>query len=70
MKHCREFVNYRQAVVLVQYGETDEEAWRRHISMNPEDRNVDVRIFHRQSRGCELPSAAKQKSAGPRPTKY
>ncbi len=50
MKPCWQFVNYRLAIVLVHFGETDEEAWSRHLSLHPEDRNVDVRIFHRQSK--------------------
>jgi hypothetical protein len=49
MKACWQYVNYRLAIVLVKCGETDEEAWRRHLSRHPEDRNADVRIFHRQS---------------------
>ena len=34
------------AVVVVQKGETTEQAWRRHVKKHPEDTCADVRIFH------------------------
>lgn len=42
----------RLAVVVVEGGETDEEAWRRHLSVHPEDRHADIRVFHRQPGGA------------------
>ena len=34
------------AVVEVRFGESQEEAWRRHLVDHPESVRVDVRIFH------------------------
>jgi len=34
------------AVVVVQRGETKEQAWQRHIKKYPEDTYAHVRIFH------------------------
>lgn len=47
VKHGRQYPGCRLAIVVVQCEETDEEAWRRHLSLHPEDRNADIRIFHR-----------------------
>lgn len=37
---------FRIAVVLVRAGETEDQAWKRHLREYPEDRTADVRIFH------------------------
>jgi|GEM_PF-2447283 len=36
------------AVVEARPGETNEEAWRRHLLQNPEDRQATVKIFNRR----------------------
>jgi hypothetical protein len=36
----------RVAVVLVKAGETEQQAWRRHLNEHPEDDRADIRIFH------------------------
>ena len=43
------FFNIRMAIVEVQAGETDDEAWSRHLTSRPEDRWANIRIFNRQS---------------------
>lgn len=34
------------AVIEVNAGETQEEAWRRHLTLNPESAQAHIRIFH------------------------
>ena len=36
---------FRVAVIFVAPEETKDQAWRRHVKKNPEDRNVDIKIF-------------------------
>jgi hypothetical protein len=48
MEFKHPYLNSLVAVVLVQGGETDEEAWHRHVESHPEHLNVNIRIFHRQ----------------------
>lgn len=38
--------NFKTVVVVVDTGETKQQAWRSHLSKNPEDRNADIKIFH------------------------
>ncbi len=42
------YLGYPVAVILVQRGETDEEAWHRHVESHPEHSNIRIRIFHHQ----------------------
>jgi hypothetical protein len=37
----------RMAIVEVIYGETDKEAWQRHLAARPEDRYANVWVFNR-----------------------
>jgi hypothetical protein len=39
--------NLRMAVVEVKEGETDKDAWLRHLAVNPQDRYANVWIFNR-----------------------
>jgi|UniRef100_A0A7C3SJ18 hypothetical protein len=43
------YLDIRIAVIEVRVGESDEEAWNRHLKEYPEHRNVSVKIFHRPS---------------------
>ena len=36
---------FRVAVISVPAEETKDQAWRRHVKKNPEDRNADIKIF-------------------------
>jgi len=36
----------RVGIVLVKAGETEQEAWRRHLKEHPEDNRADIGIFH------------------------
>jgi len=36
----------RVAVIIVPAEETKDQAWRRHVKKNPEDRNADIKIFN------------------------
>jgi len=36
---------FRVAVIFVSAEETKNQAWRRHVKKNPEDRNADIKIF-------------------------
>jgi hypothetical protein len=38
-------VNLKVVLVLVDEGENKDQAWRRHIRENPEDRIADIKIF-------------------------
>jgi hypothetical protein len=37
---------FRVAVIFVPAEETKDQAWRRHVRENPEDKNADIKIFH------------------------
>ena len=39
------FRDFRVAVIFVPEKETKDQAWRRHVRENPEDRNADIKIF-------------------------
>ena len=39
-------IGLKVVVVLVGEGENKDQAWRRHIRNNPEDRTADIKIFH------------------------
>ena len=39
--------NLRMAIVEVSQGETDKEAWQRHLEERPEDRSAHVWVFNR-----------------------
>jgi hypothetical protein len=38
--------DFKTVVVVVDTGQTKQQAWRSHLSKNPEDRNADIKIFH------------------------
>jgi len=40
------FKSVKSAIVVMERGETAEEAWRRHVKGHPEDRHAEVKIFH------------------------
>jgi hypothetical protein len=40
------YLNINLAVVEVHNGESQEEAWRRYLSVHPESVEVRIRIFH------------------------
>lgn len=40
---CR---SIRVVVVLVERGESEDQAWRRHLAENPQDRQADIKIYH------------------------
>jgi hypothetical protein len=42
----RQYFQTKLVVVEVRQGESQEDAWRRHITENPEDAGVHVKIFH------------------------
>jgi hypothetical protein len=46
-KEWLNFLNIRRVIVEVQPGETEEEAWSRHLTGRPEDRWANIRIFNR-----------------------
>lgn len=39
------FRGFRVAVIFVPAEETKDQAYRRHVKKNPEDRNADIKIF-------------------------
>jgi hypothetical protein len=43
------------AVVKVAPGETQEEAWRRHLLSHPESATADIKIFHSLKPGSPKP---------------
>jgi hypothetical protein len=47
-KQWLKFFDIRRVIVDVQPGETEEEAWSRHLKRRPEDRWANIRIFNRQ----------------------
>jgi hypothetical protein len=40
------FFKPKLAVVIVRNGESQEEAWRRHLAENPKNAGTRIRIFH------------------------
>jgi hypothetical protein len=40
------YLNIKLAVVEVRNGESQEEAWRRHLADHPEDASVRIKIFN------------------------
>ena len=57
--HLSKLLNVRMAIVEVGIGETNEEAWLRHLTTHPEDLYANVRIFnrpkpHTESRDFEI----------------
>jgi hypothetical protein len=40
------YLNIKLAVVEVRNGESQEEAWRRHLTDHPEDSSVRIKIFN------------------------
>jgi len=47
-KEWLKFFNIRRVIVEVQPGETEKDAWSRHLKKRPEDRWANIRIFNRQ----------------------
>lgn len=45
-ENLMKYFDVRLAVVEVNAGETEEEAWMRHLEKHPEHRHVNIRIFH------------------------
>ena len=37
---------YQMAIIQVNNGENNEEAWQRHVMENPEDINATIRVFN------------------------
>jgi hypothetical protein len=44
------YLNCRVVIVDLEPGETKEDAWSRHLAGHPEDFNVNIKIFNRDSR--------------------
>ena len=42
------YFDYRMAIVQVQVGETNDEAWQRHLTKTPKDINATIRVFNAQ----------------------
>jgi hypothetical protein len=40
------FFDYRMAIIQVRAGETNEEAWRRHLMEAPDDIYATIRVFN------------------------
>ena len=45
--HLSKLLNLRMAIVEVGIAETNEQAWRRHLTTNPKDLYANVKIFNR-----------------------
>jgi hypothetical protein len=45
--------NIQKVVVEVKPGETNEEAWIRHVAVHPEDSGTRLRVFNRQPNGAD-----------------
>jgi hypothetical protein len=43
----KKIYNVSMAIVEVRQGESDKEAWQRHLAANPKDRYSDVWVFNR-----------------------
>jgi hypothetical protein len=44
-----EYLSMHLAIVEARSGESNEEAWRRHLAQNPQDHMANVKIFNRGS---------------------
>jgi hypothetical protein len=42
----RDYGNLRVVVVIMRTGETEDQAWRRHLTENPQDRRAEIKIYH------------------------
>ncbi len=42
-----QYFSIRLAIVEARCGESNEEAWRRHLVQHPQDRQANVKIFNR-----------------------
>ncbi len=40
------YFDYRMAIIQVQVGETDAEAWQRHLTETPNDIKATIRVFN------------------------
>jgi len=40
------YQSIRVVVVLVERGESEDQAWRRHLAANPQDHQADIKIYH------------------------
>ena len=40
------YVYYRMAIIQVRVGETNDEAWQRHLTETPNDINATIRVFN------------------------
>ncbi len=47
----KKVLNIRMVIIEVKPGETEEEAWSRHLSECPEDLYSNIRVFNRPPRG-------------------
>jgi len=43
---ARHYGKVKVVVILVKKGETEEQAWRRHLAENPQDHRADIKIYH------------------------
>lgn len=44
-------LNIRMAIIEVRPGETEEEAWSRHLTECPQDLYANIRVFNRPPKG-------------------
>lgn len=54
------YFSYRMAIIQVQVGETNDEAWQRHLTKTPNDINATIRVFNTQFSGQEAVNDAKR----------
>jgi hypothetical protein len=47
-KWTDKYFDIRMAIIKVKSGETDTDAWRRHVKERPRDLYAKVRVFHRE----------------------
>ena len=40
------YFNYRIVIIQVGIGETNDEAWQRHLTETPDDINATIRVFN------------------------
>jgi hypothetical protein len=40
------YFDYRIAIIQVQAGESNDEAWQRHLTKTPKDMNATIRVFN------------------------
>jgi len=48
----RQYLSMCLAIVEARPGESNEEAWRRHLARHPQDRQANVKIFNRGVGTC------------------